>query len=67
VILLPINFFKVACYEREIRSWREVAWEDVRYLDPLEHRGAIREVREGVDIRVNHVLVHLLCPLCDHD
>ena len=66
-ILLAINLFKVACYEREIRSWREVAWEDVRYLDTLEHRGAIREVGEGVDIRVDRMLVNLLGPLCDHD
>jgi hypothetical protein len=66
-ILLAVNLFKVACYKREIRSWREVAWKDVRYLDALEHRGAIRDVGEGVDVRVDRVLVYLLGPLWDHD
>lgn len=66
-IPLAIHLFKVACYEGEIRSWREIAWKNIRDLDTLESRSTIRDVREGVDVRINRVLVNLLCPSWDRD
>jgi hypothetical protein len=66
-ILLAINLLKVACNEWEIGPLREVAWKNIRYLDALEHRSAVRDVGEGVDVRVDSVLVHLLGTSWDRD